>query len=140
MRSLFAVLLVLALLVSCAQTVGKPASSQPVRLPLQTMSNETKEYFVDLQRVVQSSWHCPKELAARKDLYVLVMLTIGRDGSILARTFDRWSGNKGFDDAVLSSVHSIDRLPPIPESFKTETIGISFKFLVGATGDEHSKD
>jgi len=88
-----------------------------------------EKYYGDVWEMIRNAWHTP--LSAKKELQTLVTITIRKDGLITDWQIDQRSGNRAYDEAVARAIRSIEKLPPIPPSFNSDSIQMGFNFHPG---------
>jgi colicin import membrane protein len=88
-------------------------------------------YRAEVENRIKGNWAYPAAFMdpeKNKDLEALVVVTVDRDGTILKSSFEKPSGNAGFDESVRKAIERSNPLPPFPEGYlKTyEEIEINF--------------
>jgi len=107
---------------------GLPISSQGSGRPLDLVS---QKYIFDIWERIKEAWGLPGSYTTKKDLESIVTIKVRKDGRIIDINFEKRSGNRLYDESILRALRSIDPLPPIPDSFNSDTIEIGFRFLPG---------
>ncbi|MGA3174583.1 MAG: TonB family protein [Syntrophorhabdales bacterium] len=86
-----------------------------------------QKYYADVWEKIQESWHSPN-LSVTKGLLTVVSIKIRKDGRITDWTIEQRSGNRAYDESIARALRSIDTLPPIPASLRTDLIEVGFNF------------
>ena len=83
-------------------------------------------YYGIIKETMVKAWTQPSQLQGR--LSCVVFIRIQRDGTITNVWFDRQSGNPVMDDSVLSAVHSVNRIRPLPPGLGNAYVDIPVSF------------
>jgi TonB family protein len=135
-------LVALILLASCAST-GAPSSAAQLNRSTSslsivardaTASNESRQYYGEMWRIVRSLWTSSEEFFSQTGLLTEIMVEVEKDGRISYVEITVSSGSAGFDESVMAVIRSIERLPPAPRSISSETVTVFFKFRLSSTG------
>jgi len=87
---------------------------------------EYPEYLMELRDRIQQNWKPP---AARQSLSTVVYFRIGRNGKVLRVVVEKATKNIKFDLSAQRAVITSDPLPPLPEGFENESLGVHFEFI-----------
>lgn len=83
-------------------------------------------YIVTMKRKIAAFWRVPG--APRETLHCMVYFQVGRTGAIRSPAIENSSGNIVFDQAALRAVVSANPLPPLPDGFSDDYLGVHFSF------------
>ena len=85
-------------------------------------------YYTEVWNAIRSNWALPDFLKDKK-LEAVLVVTVRRDGKILAASFEKRSGNSLFDESAERAVKKADPLPPFPAIYSPpqEQIGVRFR-------------
>jgi len=83
-------------------------------------------YLATMKRRIAAFWQVPGTQADPK--YCRVYFRVGRDGSIQSPSVETPSGNFLFDQAALRAVVQASPLPPLPDGFGDDFLGVHFSF------------
>jgi TonB family protein len=83
-------------------------------------------YFVQAFAKIQRSWSNP--VASNQQLSCIIYFKVLRSGTILESEIEKSSGIDSYDRACLRAVRSSNPLPPLPEDFRDDIIGIHLEF------------
>ena len=72
-------------------------------------------------------WRNPLRRGGRK-VSAVIYFRIHRDGSVSDITLEKRSGNTLFDTAALRATNSASPLPPLPDTYSGDFIGVHFEF------------
>jgi outer membrane biosynthesis protein TonB len=86
------------------------------------------QYYNTVKEKIEEAWN-PSSLAYKKNLAAKISIKIRKDGMIVDINVDEGSGNRVYDESILRSLRSIDRLPSIPSSLGLDTIELGFRFV-----------
>ncbi len=81
-------------------------------------------YLAALRSKVSSHWSPPGTAEAR----TVIFFRVYRDGTLAETYLETPSGNVVFDQAALRAVVVSEPLPPLPEEFDAEDLGVHFAF------------
>ncbi|MBW2146711.1 MAG: TonB C-terminal domain-containing protein [Deltaproteobacteria bacterium] len=87
-----------------------------------------KIYLNQVRERIESVLVWPSTLDAEKDWITLVSIRILRDGIIERVQIEEKSGNSFFDDAVLRAIKKAGPLPPLPDTYRENTLEILCAF------------
>lgn len=92
---------------------GAPAGSLAINM-----------YKMEVETLIKDNWTYPGE----QDIEAVVLVKIRKDGTILGTSFIKPSGDKIFDESVLTAIEKTKSLPPLPEGYEKnyEEIKINF--------------
>lgn len=99
--------------------------TQGVRLDLKEF--EFPYYLAAIQRKIQQNLQAPR-LPGVRDLQTMVYFKIGPTGRIYDLILERSSNNPIFDLAAQRALERSDPLPPLPDGFDHEYLGVHFEF------------
>ncbi|MDZ4198060.1 MAG: TonB C-terminal domain-containing protein, partial [Kiritimatiellia bacterium] len=99
---------------------SRPVSSQPEEIP--------SWYFGLVKQAFYDIWAQPSGLSASSGLRVDATVRVCRDGSILRRTVTRRSGNSVMDASVQQALDAVNRLRPLPDTFRGAHRDITIAF------------
>lgn len=90
-------------------------------------------YFSLVRQAMYEAWDQPGGLAASSGLRVIAELRVSRDGTILRREIIRPSGHALMDESVRKAIHSVSKLPALPDGYSgtTRDIQIAFELTEG---------
>ena len=75
-------------------------------------------YKLQVNEKIKSSWNYPRERVRRNpNLEALVLVRVNRDGSVLALSLSKSSGDRFFDESVINAVERAKPLPPLPAGY-----------------------
>jgi TonB family protein len=89
-------------------------------------SGQSSYYLDIILSKIGENWRNPYEGPLR--LTAQVYFRIGRNGEIAEVKLERGSGQSAFDQAVVRAVYATKRLPPLPQEFRGEYLGVHFEF------------
>ena len=96
-----------------------------VRLDIDSF--EFPYYLAAIQRKIQQNLHAPR-LPGVKNLKTVIFFRVGRNGLITRMERENPSGNPVFDLAARRALERSDPLPPLPDGFGQEYLGVHFEF------------
>jgi TonB family protein len=86
------------------------------------------EYYQHVHDKMYHAWEQPGSVTDRK-LMSVVMLKVGRDGSVMDVSLKRSSGNRVMDDSALSAARKVQMLQPPPDALvRDSAANISVEF------------
>lgn len=87
-------------------------------------------YLMAVRDKIASYWNPPAGLSTRGgEIVATVAFRIDRRGNVAASYVEEPSGTGVFDSASLRAVGSADPLPPLPQDFPGEYVGIHLRFV-----------
>ncbi len=88
-----------------------------------------KEYYNLAGQQIRSYWIVP-EWVKRKDIEVVVLVKISRDGRIVSTTIEKRSGDAGLDDSVARALEKAKQqgLPPLPAEYPDSELPLGLIF------------
>lgn len=85
-------------------------------------------YYLDaIQRKIQQNLFSPR-LDGVHQLQTIVYFKIARNGHVYDMMIELTSGVLLFDNAALRAIKAADPLPPLPDGFSEEYLGVHFEF------------
>lgn len=90
-------------------------------------------YIVTMKRKIAAFWQVPG--APRETLHCVVYFQVLRNGAIGTPSVEFSSGNIVFDQAALRSVVRANPLPPLPDGFTDDYLGVHFSFTFRSPND-----
>jgi protein TonB len=125
------------------EKVDKPVESRPA--PSATMGQPTGStagvgalsldasdfpyawYLRQILQKVQGQWQRQNRIN-EPDQKPLVLVEIGRDGSVRAPRIEQSSGNQLYDQAALRAVIEASPFPPLPQDWSKPSLKVIFRF------------
>jgi TonB family protein len=104
---------------------GNPRGTAPIGAAVAGLDNPdfTYGYYLDqMLGLIAANWRPP---VTGERLQATVHFLINRDGSIEEISLAQPSGNSAFDLAGLRAVQSSSPLPPLPASYRHESLGVN---------------
>lgn len=83
-------------------------------------------YLTTMKRKIAALWRVPGTTPESK--YCTVYFRVGRDGGIHSPSVETSSGSVVFDQAALRAVVQSNPLPPLPEGYTDDYLGVHFSF------------
>jgi len=75
-------------------------------------------YALQVEEKIKSCWNYPFERSGQnQNLEALILVRVSRDGSVLALSLSKSSGDKRFDESALNAVERAKPLPPLPTGY-----------------------
>lgn len=85
-------------------------------------------YYLDLiSNKIDENWRNPYEGQSGK-ISAIVYFIIKKDGTLDKIKLDKSSNNYYFDQAALGAVYATRKLPPLPQEFNRDWLGVFFEF------------
>jgi protein TonB len=84
-------------------------------------------YLTTMKRKIAAFWQVPGTSSAEPK-YCRVYFRVGRNGSIQSPAVETSSGNFLFDQSALRAVVQASPLPPLPDGFTDDYLGVHFSF------------
>ncbi len=107
---------------SNSTSVTKTKSSTPEGM--RTDSEIDNEYLLELQERISQNWR-PPGISTKTTVY----FKIRKDGKIVRLQVKERSGNKRFDMSAFNAVRASDPVPPLPDDFKNDNLGVYLDFI-----------
>ncbi len=85
-------------------------------------------YQAQIFSKLQQYWSLPDHKAWDPNLSALVVITIQIDGQVTNRYFEKKSGDRYFDQFVISTLEKAGNMPPIPPALKRRNYKIGLRF------------
>ena len=90
-------------------------------------------YIVTMKRKIAASWRVPG--SPQKTLHCRVYFRVERNGSLRNPVVEQSSGSIVFDQAALRSVVRANPMPPLPDGFADDYLGVHFSFTFRTSND-----
>lgn len=112
----------------------KPVKTEPALPPEPVLSSkvqiEAKDfpytyYLRVIQNRIASQWQWPSRAGTRK---TVAYFRIQRDGTVTSIRIDDSSADYLYDQAALRAIHRALPMPPLPDGFDEEYLGVYFEF------------
>ncbi|MCM8759982.1 MAG: TonB C-terminal domain-containing protein [Candidatus Omnitrophica bacterium] len=84
------------------------------------------EYLENMKRIIQKKWKLPEE--RNYSLTAYVSFRVKRDGTITDVFIEQGSGVKAFDESALKAIREIERIQPLPITYKQDYLDVTVKF------------
>jgi protein TonB len=84
-------------------------------------------YISTMKRKIAAFWRVPASSSGQSK-YCRVYFRVGRGGSIQSPAIETPSGDFLFDQAALRAVTQANPLPPLPQGFQDQYLGVHFSF------------
>lgn len=107
---------------------GLPLSGEGTGRPLDPL---VQKYYLEIWEKIKAAWNVPGMATGQKDLETVVAIKIRKDGRIVNIDVEKRSGNRIYDESILRVLRAVEPLPPIPESFNTDSLEVGFRFIPG---------
>lgn len=95
------------------------------------MSGVEKQFFNSIIGHIHGYWQLPEYKSWNKDLSTTIAVTISANGKIKNMFIENSSGDKIFDQFVLTALRASDPLPNIPPALKKQYFDIGLVFKPG---------
>jgi TonB family protein len=93
------------------------------------LESKLNEYCSMIWAKIKKEWTLPGDLPkGRKDLETAIVIIVERDGKVQRSSFEKRSGNTGYDQSAMRAIKKAEPLPPIPKEFSDETFEIEIRF------------
>lgn len=109
------------------QKVPDEAAEQPVSLGTVDQRDFKHDYYLELLRgILARAWNPPQEGEGlmKTSLHFVIL----RDGTIVDPRITAPSGWSLYDRSAMGAVLSVKRLPPLPEAYAGEQLGLTVNF------------
>lgn len=90
--------------------------------------NVESNYISGVMSQIRENWFFPEELDVTSDDFLIVALTIRRDGTINDQQVVKSSGNVQFNSYALECISKSTPLPPMPDEIAKEFIEVELRF------------
>jgi len=137
---LLAVICIIGLSSLSANAFGKKPKTEPAQTeqvkkeevpPLVVEEVDFGPYLRELQRKIKLNWEPPK---ADKSKRVVLLFTIGKDGSLQKCNVYKSSESEDADKAAMDAVYASQPFEPLPAGFKGKNVDIQFSFDYNVLG------
>ncbi len=85
-------------------------------------------YGMEVSQRVWRRWNLPTQLIDQKGLEAIIEIRIADDGRIIAREFERASGNMLFDQSAMRAVKDASPVPPLPPQLRPGPLVMGIRF------------
>lgn len=117
---------------------GGPGQTQGGPLRGDLFDLKFKIYFNAVRELVSAAWIVPEGVSLKPSPTTIIMVRIGRDGTVTESWLEEKSGNFRFDDSAVRAIAKASQkrrardagsgFPPLPEEFKEEYMILGFRF------------
>lgn len=116
---------------SAARTAKGPASGAATAGGGDLKSRYPAYYSIIHDRI-KDNWRYPEGFDYKK-VSVIVSIKIDRGGSLLELLLEESSGNKRFDESLMSAVQKASPFPPLPHEFEGKYLETGLRFCPGCS-------
>lgn len=114
------------------EAAASSAENGELRASTGDMSLDTRDfpfayYLMTIRRKVAGTWNVPQS-SAGGELQCRVHFRIARDGQIVSPEIELSSGVFLFDQAALRAVIEASPMPPLPDEYRGDNLGVHFSF------------
>jgi TonB family protein len=106
------------------ETAAEPATTGDVQLSVEDFP--FAYYVSSMKRKIAAYWEVPT--SGQESMYCVVYFRVRRDGSLESLSVEKGSGQFLFDQAALRAITRANPLPPLPDGFKENYLGVHFTF------------
>jgi colicin import membrane protein len=94
----------------------------------ETINEVIARYGMEVSQRVWRRWNLPTQIIDPKGLEAIIEIRIADDGRILARKFEKTSGNMLFDQSVMRAVKDANPVPPLPKQLRPGPLVMGIRF------------
>ena len=94
----------------------------------ETINEVIARYGMEVSQRVWRRWNLPTQIIDPNGLEAIIEIRIADDGRILARKFEKTSGNMLFDQSVMRAVKDANPVPPLPKQLRPGPLVMGIRF------------
>ena len=109
-------------------TPEEPADSAPEtgEMAFDTADFPFAHYISRMRRKIAAHWRVPA--GSQGELLCVIYFRVTRDGTVMATAIEQSSGLFMFDQAAQRAVVQSSPMPPLPQEYRDEYLGVHFSF------------
>lgn len=110
------------------ETTPEPAESAPEtgEMAFDTVDFPFAHYISRMRRKIAAHWRVPA--GSQGELLCVIYFRVTRDGTVMETAIEQSSGLFMFDQAAQRSVVQASPMPPLPQEYRDEYLGVHFSF------------
>jgi len=111
-------------------TGGYPIGGVPWGSPQGSSAWNSKwdDYYSMVWARIKAQWSLPEDFQKGTELESIIVMIIGRDGTVQKSWFEKRSGNALYDQMAMRAIMKAEPFPPIPKEFSDNTVEIAIRF------------
>jgi colicin import membrane protein len=107
----------------------KDVSSAPSnRMDDAEASAKMNAYYTLIWSRIRGKWVLPQGILPRENIDAVIQARILKNGTVADLNFEKYSGNRYFDDSAMKAIKKSSPFPPLPEWIKENSIEVGIRF------------
>ena len=107
----------------------KVVSSAPSnRMDDADFSTKMNVYYTFIWSRIRGKWVLPQGILPRENIDAVIQARILKNGTVADLNFEKYSGNRYFDDSAMKAIKKSSPFPPLPEWIKDNSIEVGIRF------------
>jgi TonB family protein len=85
-------------------------------------------YYTVIWSKIRGKWVLPQGILPRENIYAVIQARILKNGMVADLNFEKYSGNRYFDESAMKAIKKASPFPPLPDSIKDNSIEVGIRF------------
>ena len=91
-------------------------------------SAKMNAYYTVIWSRIRGKWVLPQGILPRENIYAVIQARILKNGMVADLNFEKYSGNRYFDESAMKAIKKASPFPPLPDSIKDNSIEVGIRF------------
>lgn len=85
-------------------------------------------YYSVIWSRIRGKWVLPQGILPRDNIYAVIQARILKNGTVTDLNFEKYSGNRYFDESAMRAIKKASPFPPLPGSIRDNSIEVGIRF------------
>jgi len=85
-------------------------------------------YYTVIWSRIRGKWILPQGILPRDNIYAVIQARILKNGTVTELNFEKYSGNRYFDESAMKAIKKASPFPPLPGSIRDNSIEVGIRF------------
>ncbi|MEN6319119.1 MAG: energy transducer TonB [Syntrophaceae bacterium] len=85
-------------------------------------------YYTVIWSRIRGKWILPQGILPRDNIYAVIQARILKNGTVTELNFEKYSGNRYFDESAMKAIKKASPFPPLPGSIRENSIEVGIRF------------
>jgi colicin import membrane protein len=85
-------------------------------------------YYVLIWSRIKGKWALPQGILPRENINAIIQARILKNGTVVDLNYEKYSGNRYFDESAMKAIKKASPFPPLPEWIKDSSVEVGIRF------------